>query len=574
MNDPTHVVSKSQDMDASTDLNLIHFEDLPGDIIDEIIFWLSVGQVNLHSSSKTLIDISNPNFTYNLNRVRCGSAYDDLISLSSTCSFFRQKLGPVLFRNASLIRENQIDSVLSSLKRMELFSDKKTYQRQFLKELLETNILNCSTTELARTSFRDYILGDRQFKSKYQTQFSINNFITYLECDNSCLRHETISLFPALEELKVLDEACDELNPEQFDIPRLRSLAINARTLVETPSLLSHLSRVRRLDLLLDYREIVMGTGIRTIIDKIKEANNIRHLVLMLNNEFAIYYAETIELLENILDKGKLSLLSIRTKRRKSYVESRSNNIQFPLFKGYIGDKIVLFINNTEELLLDMNILGALIFPPDAHSIEAPAVRRNSLSKRTLTLVDPVLSIQFSASVKDNILALMRQNLFTEFNLQYGESLADEHHQVLKLITDFVYNMSLHETRPYSGLSQISIEKCWSISDDSIKREYLGNLIKELTESKSSQKREIVQHRISSTTIWSTTPFNSPRYRIRDAYRVIYDREITEVNRAVKNVIFIPIEEQSMNRSFWSVETSLAEFEQYSIHQRRSMLWD
>ncbi|KAG7660520.1 uncharacterized protein J8A68_005939 [[Candida] subhashii] len=553
----------------------IHFEDLPLDIIDEIIYWLTEGEVNLHSSNKTVNDKNIPNYSFCLNKIRCQGFHFELISLSSTCSFFRQRLGPVIFRNLSLVRENQIDSALSSPKNRELYSDKKTYIRQFFRELLEVNAINCSTTDLARNSFKEYIRGDKQFKSRFESQFAINNFVTYLECDNSTLKYETLSLFPQLEALKVLDEASVELNLGEVNLPRLEYLAINARTLTNTPGILGSLKRIKRLDLLLDYSEFRNQEAIRSIMNQLERGNILQELVLFLNSEFGIYNADTIGLLASVVDNGNVKRITIRSKRRKFYGDPRDNQRPWPLYKGFVGDRILQLIRGVEEVILDMCVLGALRFHPDTYSIEAPSVNRDSLMEKKLTLVDPVSSIQFPSNVKENILILMHNCLFTEFNFQYGESLADEHHRVLRLVTDFVYKMSSsYDDTPYSGLRQLSIEKCWSLADDSIKREYIGNLIKDSKESKNLTKRTMQQLRLDDIAVWNKTPFNSPSYRVRDTYDIVYQDLEARINEPVQVITFISRDERSINRSFWSVETSLVDFEQYSTHQRKSFLWD
>ena len=93
------------------------------------------------NNSKSLIGF--PKYTYILNHIRIGSLYHDILALSSTCTYFRKRLAPILFQSSSLVRTNQVDAVLESPKSQQLFSDTKTIQQHFMKELIVNNIEQC-----------------------------------------------------------------------------------------------------------------------------------------------------------------------------------------------------------------------------------------------------------------------------------------------------------------------------------------------------------------------------------------------------------------------------------------------
>ncbi|RLV89831.1 hypothetical protein JA1_004974 [Spathaspora sp. JA1] len=556
----------------------IHFDELPIEIINQIIFWISDTDLdlNLHNTRQT-----NPDWVFILNHVRCTGYYSTLINLSSTNSFFRQKLGPVLFKNLSLIRINSMDSVLSNPKTQEFYSDKKKYQREFIKELLHTNFQSCSREDLARTSFKSHVLGDTTYKSGFELKNSINNFITYLECDNSGLRGSTPSLFPNLKGLRVLDEASDETLIGDYHIESLDYLAINACTLINCPQMLKLLPKLKRLDLLLDYAEITIKSGISNIINEFKKVNksNIQELSLFLNSSFSIAYEDTISLLDVISNKSELKVLTLRTKRRRHIYYPRQDQSRWSLYRTYSGDKLLSFLKTLDHFIIDIPILEVLSFHPNTYG-RTPSDDSQTSSK-TLTLVDQASTgPQFSTYSRDGAGVLLRVGQFTRLNFQYGESLEEGHLHALKLVSDFVQFMvdnCNERSKGYTGLKTLAIEKCWSVTDDSIRREYYCNIMMKLN---SLEAKEVMKYKLDSASVWGRTPLNSPRYRIRDVYDVTY-KELTRHFDRVGDIptpkyeaVFYPKIDLMNNNSFWSTETSLTDFEQYSVHQIRSNIWN
>ena len=150
-------------------------EVLPLEILDRIVEWLSEGQVNICGLSKDSERF--PPYTYITNNERCNGCYRDLLSLSSTSRTMRIKVGGVLFRNISLVRQNQIDSVLSTPRSRQLYSDEKAYHREFIKEVISGNIENCSKSELARSSFKHHIIGDQNYFFDLYLMFCIYIYI-------------------------------------------------------------------------------------------------------------------------------------------------------------------------------------------------------------------------------------------------------------------------------------------------------------------------------------------------------------------------------------------------------------
>ncbi|EGW31384.1 uncharacterized protein SPAPADRAFT_154455 [Spathaspora passalidarum NRRL Y-27907] len=570
----------------------IHFDDLPMEIINQIIYWISDTDLDLnldpaiptHRSKNN----SSPKYVYVLNHVRCTGYYSTLVSLSSTNSFLRQKLGPILFKNISLIRINSIDSVLCNPKRSEFYSDKKKYQREFIKELLETNFQACTTEELARTSFKSHILGDATYKSRFELKFAMSNYVTYLECDNSVLRGSTLSLFPNLKALKVLDEASEDPLVGNYQIENLDYLAINARTLMNCAKMLKLLPRLKRLDLLLDYCEIPIHLGLTKIIDEFRNADktNLTELALNLNSSFSIAYEDTITLLDVISNNSELTILSLRTKRRKYFDYPRQDQSRWPLYRSYSGDKFLLFLKSLDHLIIDIPILEVLRFHPHTYNrCPDASVEWDKMRTKTLTLVDQAsIGPQFSTYSRDGAGVLFQAAQFTELNFQYGEALEEGHLHALKLVSDFVQFMvdcggSDNRCRGYAGLKNLAIEKCWSVTDDSIRREYYCNIMLKLN-ALEDVTNQSTKYKLASAAVWSRTPFNSPRYRIRDVYGITYKEHRNSFDGAIParshryEAVFHPKADSANNNVFWSIETSLADFEQYTVRQRKSSLWN
>ena len=278
---------------------ILSLTELPDEILNKIIDYLCTDQVTPRSNnSKSLIGF--PKYTYILNHIRIGSLYHDILALSSTCTYFRKRLAPILFQSLSLVRTNQVDAVLESPKSQQLFSDTKTIQQHFMKELIVNNIEQCERAATTWTSFQTNTFDDKMFKSRYGKYLMMTRFVNYLECDNSFLNGEGIRLFPNLTALKVLDIGEGAVFMSNFELANLRYLAINAQTLIYSPQFLRIVPKLNRLDLFLDYGNLPSLVGIRPLIQQFRAFSQLTELVLLLNNPFTIAYLDTIKLLETI----------------------------------------------------------------------------------------------------------------------------------------------------------------------------------------------------------------------------------------------------------------------------------
>lgn len=555
--------------------------ELPDEILNKIIDYLCTDQVTPRSNnSKSLIGF--PKYTYILNHIRIGSLYHDILALSSTCTYFRKRLAPILFQSLSLVRTNQVDAVLESPKSQQLFSDTKTIQQHFMKELIVNNIEQCERAATTWTSFQTNTFDDKMFKSRYGKYLMMTRFVNYLECDNSFLNGEGIRLFSNLTALKVLDIGEGAVFMSNFELANLRYLAINAQTLIYSPQFLRIVPKLNRLDLFLDYGNLPSLVGIRPLIQQFRTFSQLTELVLLLNNPFTIAYLDTIKLLETISkNASNFAKLTIRYIRRNN--ESTVDQSGWELYQGRIGGKLLKIFKNLTDLIIDISILDLIKFDPETYS--SPVLYTDHLMEKRITLVDEVVvGPNIDSTTREIAGVIIRHCQFTHLFFQYGESIEESHLHVLKLLTDFVgwlSNGHLDQSRTYLGIRQISLEKCWSMTDDSLLRDIIGSFIKSKSESDLSALQKVYP--------WTTTINNSPRYKDIDSYNINYVEEaglsITDSRGYFIGVSdqdadrpqFTTVDKksgiQTINMEFWSGESSLLDFEQYSIRQRRSLLW-
>lgn len=560
---------------------ILSLTELPDEILNKIIDYLCTDQVTPRSNnSKSLIGF--PKYTYILNHIRIGSLYHDILALSSTCTYFRKRLAPILFQSLSLVRTNQVDAVLESPKSQQLFSDTKTIQQHFMKELIVNNIEQCERAATTWTSFQTNTFDDKMFKSRYGKYLMMTRFANYLECDNSFLNGEGIRLFSNLTALKVLDIGEGAVFMSNFELANLRYLAINAQTLIYSPQFLRIVPKLNRLDLFLDYGNLPSLVGIRPLIQQFRTFSQLTELVLLLNNPFTIAYLDTIKLLETISkNASNFAKLTIRYIRRNN--ESTVDQSGWELYQGRIGGKLLKVFKNLTDLIIDISILDLIKFDPETYS--SPVLYTDHLMEKRITLVDEVVvGPNIDSTTREIAGVIIRHCQFTHLFFQYGESIEESHLHVLKLLTDFVgwlSNGHLDQSRTYLGIRQISLEKCWSMTDDSLLRDMIGSSIKSKSESDLSALQKVYP--------WTTTINNSPRYKDIDSYNINYVEEaglsITDSRGYFIGVSdqdadrpqFTTVDKksgiQTINMEFWSGESSLLDFEQYSIRQRRSLLW-
>ncbi|ODV77053.1 uncharacterized protein CANTADRAFT_34704, partial [Suhomyces tanzawaensis NRRL Y-17324] len=517
-----------------------------------------------------------PSYTLVLNHLRVGPRYASLVALSSTCSYLRKVLGPLLFANLSLVRENQIDVVLATPAVMQQYSDKKRYHREFIKEVLHTNITECANAELAKTSFRAGINGDPSFQCNYQTSLGINNYITYVECDNSTVQGPDLALFPRLEALKVLDTSMAEPTdvstaPLYRQLAALRFLSINASTLVHARGLESVLPQLTRLDLGLDFDDMDPVAGLGGLRDAFK-SSRLRELNLFIDRSPSVAYVEFLAFIQHIAYQCKeLCSLYIRVIRKQKPMAAPRQTAKgrWSVHQGRpLGSVYVEFLSKLGHLRnvgFDLAILRMFEF-----SAEPSTESTKPAAELSLTIVNVALTgTRLERGPLSGLVRFIRALKVTEIRLQYGEVVDNSHLQALTMLTGLVSVVCSSETYPYyDGLQRVSLERCWSVSDDSFRRRYYYVDLDLLPQSDHQ-----LRAKLAAATVWGRTQFNSPRYKVRESFQVVHTEHHDHRSSPHLKASDDGTNRYGSSRAFWSVETSLAELEQYGVVQRHSQLW-
>lgn len=591
------------------------FLDLPEEIIYEIITCLTKRVVDTRSK----VDPANgehetPDYVFVPNLVRIGECYKDILLLSSTCSYLRVLLGPFLFECTSLVRENQLDAVLCNPKPLEVYSDSKRYHREYFKEILGTNFSECSKADLARDSFRIAVNGDESFQSRFQKLVSMNNFVEYLECNNTSLKNHDLSYFPNLRNLKILDSGLCDTDEEIYLLSRilkLEYLAVTATTL-KNSSVNSCLLRLKRLDLLCDFNELNPGYDLKAITASFNRAScALQELNVFVNFAYALTYSEMLELVQTVVKQCKeLKSITFRLTRRRGV--SLNQGTTWRIFDS--GSSGAFFIDTLKlcqnlrffgvdlQLLEAMDYLNILDLNYLVREAET-SLHSTRPNKISFTLIDPSLSTPKFVVRSRNIVSYVVQALQVgDLHFHYGEVVEQCHLQSLNVVTNFVEFLSIpHGSASlYDGISRISTEKCWSVSDDTCRREHYHKLLLELREKHITSERQTqIKRKISSCFAWTRISYNSPRYRIKEFFDVNYvlmpllnyfqlfpehnlvrELELTEIPELQLEVTIPSIKLSATPgkgltySTFWSAESSLVDMEQYSLKQKKlSKIW-
>jgi hypothetical protein len=574
------------DEDINNKLRLL-LTDFPREIIFKIVIYLTNYGITITGHPCTDI----PQYGFELNYNHCGGrdTYHSLLNLSSTCSTFRVLLGPILFHNLSLVRSNQVDCIFKNPQSLYQFSDGKSYSRQFLKEVLLKNFTICAYADQAKYSFK--LLHKL---SKYQLNFSCGQFISQLECDNSLLLHD-IRYFPRVTLLKILDQPHTN-SIDAINFPKsIKHMSINLVTLIRLENL--QLREIDRLDILADFEQLaaIHQDSLTKFIGTFP-FTTLSQLHLFINQAYVINYQVLLDLLDTIVHAcPKLTTIAIRLISTKRIDNQPHHNWKiyscekYGYCSGhYTGLKVVDLVANVSIVEVDLQILNELNFPT---SVDTTFDAFSNPS--TLVLVEPYMSIpKLSQRLKNILYQIVGSCHVEEIQFKFGEVVDQSDIQALTLITNFI-SYVCNESPGYAGIKRISLEKCWSITDEMAIRDYFGSLLASYDHNKT---------KVDSAAIWGKVSFSSPRFRTEDCFEILYKlyRDIPNPNQVtimdyynildhqhqhvhednVQNqgditlVSLKPTSSKSDYR-FWSVESSKVELEQYSTNQRRlSSIWD
>lgn len=530
--------------------------DLPKDIVDKIIYYLTQGVIDL-SSKKYNNQVSKlPEFTLELNHLIPN--YSSLLALSSTCIALRIYLGKVVFRSLSLIRKNQTDAIFALPKSFENFSIKDQYYRELIREVLFRNFHDCSVSDLAKTGFK-IINGDTNFKSRYQRQFSLVNYVEYLECDRALMTSNYLSIFPNIKQLKLLDEIF-ELSEIDLSIPStIEMVSMNIGQL-KNPPLASMLPQLTRLDLFIDFNEL-HDDLLTTIIENFNKPLRLTVLNLFLTETSSIKYQCIENILRYVSTNETLKELSLRLTRRKfqTYEASDWDTIKNTNFLE------PLIYSNIERFSIDTVFLKYLAL--DDRNIQAystPSTQNNHL-----TLLQSSLAVTlFQGVEKAKLLKIIPSLQVNHISFKYNGKFYEPHLIALQAMLDLIKTLADPLGINYRDIKSVNIEQCWSADEESVIRNGLQDLIYPLTpnedqEDLGSNNARKLKQKLDCSKPWDRSVFNSPRFRMPVTFRVSY-----------KNQIELKVDDRNLESSFWSQESSLIELEQYSRKQKAlSNIW-
>ncbi|SGZ58638.1 CIC11C00000004299 [Sungouiella intermedia] len=547
---------------------------LPDDVIHEIIFYVSSRELYDYSSNIISTESLRPHGSFTPNSCRV-HGFKDLMAISSTCVRLRVICGPTILRFVSLVRRSEIDAILAYPTRMDKWSDSKALQRHFIKEILTTNFSICAREELARLSFRPSVNGDLRFWSRYQRQFSANHYVKELEITNSSLKNGDLALFPQLTSLKVLDKPA-ETKPEG-ELPSLNLnlsiLSINLETLLGCESLLRILPQLHELNLICDINSLEPHVSLLAFKIALGSSNNLSSFTLFVTDPDLLQYSEFVDTLHHIISTGYVQTIALRLTRKAG---QRASIKKWDVFSKQedTGPSFVRALNSGSSLrsvVVDFDLINRLLFPPRF------LARRHDFSiKESICfyLIDYSLSVPKLLFKPREMVANIIQSIgATEVVFIYGEVIDQSHLHAIGVMSNLlIYLVSdAHRAAPYSAITQVSMEKAWSMSDDSLVRHFYESLIDsyDAAEKFSDTKRELAA-KIRAVSTGDHHVFSSPRYRKREDYVVLL-----ESSQGNPTPMMIPRSRQKPKDSFWPTEAMLKDLEHYCMREKPlSSIWD
>lgn len=372
-----------------------------------------------------------------------------------------------------------------------------------------------------------------------QFTYSFHQFVTCLECGNGFVP-QINNMFPNLQVLKILDEA----DTVEIGLKRVKYLTINFCTLLN----LNHFDSLYRLDLLIDFDQLRnKDLAIPSKFPSLKVFN------LFLNKPYVINYEIVLDWLSKVTASANLTTINFRLLKSRNMGTNISYNwkiyscAKYGYTVGhYTGLKLIEIINNVQNIGLDLLILQELIFPLGYWD------KISTILAKTLTIIEPYLGTpQLSNPTKEAIYKFISSTNVTKVKFKFGEVIDQADLQALNLMADLV--TYLGQDVP---ILKLEIEKSWSVTDEIMIRDHYNALVNDPYKNKK---------KLGQATTFTKLSFNSPRFRANDVYSIDYSRAIPTLH----------LVETNFDDSFWSVESSKLELEQYSMAPRKlSSIWD
>lgn len=538
---------------------------LPDEVLHEIVLHLTDSNVRLSvpHNDPVFSRHRRPNDSFAPNSSRINHGYSDLISLSSTCTRFRKLLAKSLFYSVSLVRRSEIDAIMAYPTRLDKWSHTLNEYRELVETVLEANFALCERET-----------QDLQFlsvKSRYQRELSLNHFVSTLEITNNVLRSDTLSLFPSIVSLKVLDmPASIECGiTAEFLGQSITQLSVNLETLLGCDSLMALVPQLHKLTTICDIHSLEPGKSLPNLERALGSGHNLRHLDVFVSDPNLLQYMEFMDLFKHILSHGPIETLQLRLTKKVGLQAAPKPWSVFPrvddsgpAFVGALASSKLV-----SSVAIDLGLANNLAFPANYRipTREAPP------QCVSFYLIDYSLSVPELLSHPREVVATLLLALgVTDLIFIYGEVIDQAQILAISVITNLLMYMLNHQKHT-CRVQAVSVEKAWSMSDDSLVRHYYETLMDSYDAALpgSSAKKHLLLRiaRVSSTAYHH---FSSPRYRRREEYAVE-----THSCSSMQTATLVPLEKSPHRPDhFWPAECLGRDLDHYCMRERAlSSIW-
>lgn len=451
------------------------FPDVPADVLDRIVFHLSLGSP-LHRSQ----NVSEHCIISDTERY-APEVYRDLLSLSLTCKQMRRLLGPRLFGHVSVVRRYEWNG-RHALEPSLLDSTPPSYPIE------ELELVTCDLTERIRR-----LLAARSL-------ISFNNYVECLEADTFFVALSPISiLFPKLRGLRLIEFLPAYRGASNDLIRKLEYLCASVADITRNPVLYNSLATITRLDVLLDKPEA------GTYTDFVSQLKNI--------TDMNIYIPEHVNVVEHLQFRPFLEAIPPSL----VYLALRSDLVMMePQLKAFIN-----LINNVwvnlEFLKLPHQTLLAMSSVCDDHRPVGEVISRRRHTSLALTISRRYDRFRFNHGCVAWF-AMITGTLYLRLDFELSPTLSwPRNCDTLQILLTYLSLMC-----NYKGVILALMGCIWSRTDERLLGQFVDKEIQLMLSSFSSRPR--VLSALQNLHLWSRLPFNNPDYMREQYYAISYAR--------------------------------------------------
>lgn len=391
-----------------------------------------------------------------------------------------------------------------------------------------------------------------------------------LEITNGSLKNGDLAIFPSLTTLKVLDKPA-QVDPDGLlaaSPPNLSQLSINLETLLGCESLLLLLPQLKELNLICDINSLVPQVSLLKLKEAFGSSNNLSSFKFFITDPDLLQYVEFVDIFRHILSTGPVETFVLRLIRK---VGQRASIKKWSIFSDpeNTGQAFVAALDTSSFLrcvMIDYDLMTRLLFPP---RYLAPKRKMKTNEPVSFYLIDYSLSVpKLHFKPREAVANIIQSIGANEVVFIYGEVVDQSHILAMGVISNLLmYLVSDSRALAYLGVTQVSMEKAWSTSDDSLVRHYFESLIDsyDAAEKSSVIKRDLAA-KIYSLSIRDVYVFSSPRYRRREDYVVLLG--------STSMPIMMPTNGLKSRDSFWASESMMKDLEHYCMREKPlSSIW-